>query len=181
VSSASLGANGQAVRGVRPDALACRAGQTWNWDGVRFEVLHPPAHQYAHTGISDNNRSCVIRVRSGRFSALLTGDIERLGEMNLRERDVLRQTDVLVSPHHGSGSSSTPEFLAVLRPRWVLIPVGHRNRYGHPHPEVLARYRALPNVTLARTDHDGALTLRLQGDQIELERARETEKRYWRE
>jgi competence protein ComEC len=177
----ALGEQGRAVRRARPDALTCRAGQRWVWDGVRFEVLHPPEHQYAHAGVSDNNRSCVIRIQSGRFSALLTGDIDRLGEMNLRERGVLSATDVLVSPHHGSGSSSTPEFLALLRPHWVLIPVGYRNRYGHPHPEALARYRALPGVTLARTDRDGALTLRLQADRIELERARETLKRYWRQ
>jgi len=176
----SLGPIGQAVRGVRPDALTCRAGQAWIWDGVRFEVLHPPAHQYAHAGHSDNNRGCVIRVQTAQFSALLAADIERLGEMNLLERSVLAPADVLVAPHHGSLSSSTPEFLAALRPHWIVIPVGHRNRYGHPHPEVMARYRA-SGAALARTDRDGAVTLRLQGDRIELERARQMEKRYWRE
>lgn len=175
----SLGAIGQAVRGLRPDAQPCRAGQAWSWDGVRFEVLHPPAHQYAHAGHSDNNRGCVIRLQTARFSALLAADIERLGEMNLLERGVLAPADVLVAPHHGSLSSSTPAFLAALRPRWIVIPVGHRNRYGHPHPEVLARYRA-SGATLARTDRDGAVTLRMQGDKLTLERARETEKRYWR-
>jgi competence protein ComEC len=181
VPVASLGENGQNVRRLRPDAMACRAGQTWSWDGVRFEVLHPPAHQYAHAGISDNNRSCVIRVQTARFSALLTGDIDRLGEMNLLERKVLHAADVLVSAHHGSGSSSTPEFLAALQPRWVLIPVGHRNRYGHPHPDVLARYRALPGVTLARTDREGALTLLMEDERIAQQRARTNQKRYWRE
>ncbi len=175
----SLGAVGQGVRRARPDALACRAGQSWIWDGVRFEVLHPPAHQYAHAGHSDNNRGCVIRLQTARFSALLAADVERLGEMNLLERGVVQPTDVLVAPHHGSASSSTPAFLAALQPRWIVIPVGHRNRYGHPHPEVLARYRSL-GATLARTDRDGAVTLRLQGEKIELERMRETEKRYWR-
>ncbi len=180
VPAQSLGALGQSVQKERPDALACRAGQTWTWDGVRFEVLHPPAHQYAHAGHSDNNRGCVIRLQTARFSALLAADVERLGEMNLLERGVVQPTDVLVAPHHGSASSSTPAFLAALQPRWIVIPVGHRNRYGHPHPEVLARYRGLA-ATLARTDRDGAVTLRLQGEKIELERMRETEKRYWRE
>ncbi len=181
VPAHSLGSNGQIVRGMRPDALPCQAGQSWNWDGVHFEVLHPPAHQYAHAGQGDNNRSCVIRLNTARFSALLTGDIERLGEMNLIERNVLRPTDILVVAHHGSASSSTPEFLAALQPRWVLIPVGHRNRYGHPHPEVLARFRALSGVTLARTDRDGSLTLRLHDDGIRLDRARLNDRRYWRE
>ncbi len=181
VPVASLGPTGQGVRKLRPDALPCHAGQAWVWDGVRFEVLHPPVHQYAHAGHGDNDRSCVIRIQGARFSALLTGDIERLGEMNLLERDMLRPVDVLVAAHHGSGSSSTPEFLAAVQPRWVLIPVGHRNRYGHPHPDALARFRTLPGVTLARTDRDGALTLRMSRDGVHLERARLNEKRYWRE
>jgi len=176
----SLGAVGQTLCGMRPDALTCRAGQAWTWDGVRFEVLHPPAHQYTHAGHSDNNRGCVIRVQTAQFSALLAADIERLGEMNLLERGLLAPADVLLAPHHGSSTSSTPAFLAAVRPRWVVIPVGHRNRYGHPHPEVLARYRAA-GVALARTDRDGAVTLRMQGDQLTLERARETEQRYWRQ
>lgn len=181
---ASLGTNGQVIRALRSDARACIAGQAWTWDGVRFEVLHPPRHHYAQAGQSDNDRSCVLRLQAGRFSALLAGDIERLGEMNLLERGVLQAADVLVAPHHGSASSSTPAFLAALRPAWVVIPVGHRNRYGHPHPDVLARYRALTpagGLTLARTDRDGAVTLRLHGDGIALERARANEKRYWRD
>jgi competence protein ComEC len=180
VPMSSLGAIGQSVRRVRPDALTCRAGQTWAWDGVRFDVLHPPAHHYANAGYSDNNRGCVIRVQTARFSALLAADIERLAEMNLSERGVLQPADVLIAPHHGSHSSSTPEFLAAVRSHWIVIPVGHRNRYGHPHPEVLARYRA-SRAVLARTDRDGAVTLRLEGEKIALERARETERRYWRE
>jgi competence protein ComEC len=180
VQMASLGAIGQSVRNARHDALACRAGQTWTWDGVRFDVLHPPQHQYANAGYSDNNRGCVIRVQVGRISVLLAADIERLAEMNLLERGVLAATDVLVAPHHGSRSSSTPDFLAMLHPSWIVIPVGHRNRYGHPHPEVLSRYREL-GAKLMRTDQDGAVTLKIGSGQLVLERARETEKRYWRE
>ena len=179
VPAASLGPIGQRLRTLRPDALACVAGQTWVWDDVQFEVLHPPAHQYGHGGQTDNSRSCVLQVRTAKYSVLLTGDIERLAEMNLIERDVLRPVDVLVAAHHGSLSSSTPEFLAVAQPRWVVIPVGHRNRYGHPHPEVLARFRAI-GAEVARTDRHGAVALRLQEDNIELLKARETEKRYWR-
>jgi competence protein ComEC len=179
--AAALDAEGRRIRALRPDAIRCAAGQRWNWDGVHFDVLHPPAHQYDHAGHSDNNRSCVIRVRSGRFSILLPGDIDRLGEMNLIERGVLQASDVLISPHHGSASSSTPDFLAVVQPRWVLIPVGLRNRHGHPDPGVMARYRSLPGVTLARTDRDGAVTLQLQEDAIRLQRAREVMRRYWRE
>lgn len=171
---------GRALLEQRPDAIACAAGQRWRWDGVEFAVLHPPAHHYAHPGFRDNDRSCVIRVQTARHSALLGGDIERLAEMNLLERGVLTATDVVVVPHHGSKSSSTPDFVAATRPRWAVIPVGHRNPFGHPHPEVLARYRAA-GAAIARTDRDGAVWLRLGGQGIELERARDMRKRYWRE
>jgi len=180
VPRASLGENGQAILAARPDAIACRAGQRWEWDGVRFQVLHPPAHHYAQPNYPDNARSCVIRVEAGPAGVLLTGDIERLSEMNLRERGQPLAAEVLVVPHHGSASSSTAEFLAAVHPRHIVIPVGHRNRYGHPHPEVLARYRAL-GAPIWRTDRDGAVTLRLGRGGVAVERAREVERRYWRQ
>ncbi|HNQ05299.1 MAG TPA: DNA internalization-related competence protein ComEC/Rec2 [Thiobacillaceae bacterium] len=172
------GQTGQAILASRPDAIACRAGQAWSWDGVRFSVLHPPAHHYALAGYGDNDRSCVIRVQAAGYSALLTGDIERLAEMNLAERNVLRPTDVLVVPHHGSKTSSTPAFLAGTQPRLALIPVGHRNRHGHPHAEVLARYRRM-GATLLRTDRDGAITVRLGKGGLEVDAARANGRRYW--
>lgn len=160
--------------------IPCVAGQAWNWDGVVFRVLHPPAHHYAHADYSDNDRSCVIRVDTARGGALLAADIERLSEMNLRERGMPLRADVLVAPHHGSNSSSTPEFLATVSPGLVVIPVGHRNRYGHPHPQVMARYRAL-GAEIARTDREGAVEVRLARGGISLSRAVEVERRYWRE
>lgn len=179
VPGASLGENGQAILAARPDAIACRAGLRWEWDGVRFQMLHPPAHHYAQANYPDNERSCVLRVDTAHAGVLLTGDIERLSEMNLRERAQPLAAEVLVVPHHGSSSSSTAEFLAAVRPRHFVIPVGHRNRYGHPHPEVLARYRAL-GAPIWRTDREGAITLRLGREGVTVERAREVERRYWR-
>ncbi len=177
VQRQELGATGQAILASRPDAIPCRAGQGWTWDGVHFRVLHPPAHHYG-LDYADNDRSCVIHVQAGGHSALLTGDIERLAEMNLMERDALTQTDVLVVPHHGSKSSSTAAFLAAVGPRLALIPVGHRNRYGHPHSEVLSRYRQR-GTTVLRTDRAGAVTVRLGGATLEAETARTSAARYW--
>jgi len=177
---ARLSTTGQALLAAAPRALACAAGQTWTWDGVRFQVLHPPAHQYAHPGFDDNDRSCVIRIDSAHGSALLTGDIERLAEMNLAERRMPLAADVLVAPHHGANTSSSPEFLAAVRPRLVVVPVGRRNPFGHPHPEALARYRAL-GAEIARTDRHGAVEVRLQARGLTLARALDEEPRYWRE
>jgi competence protein ComEC len=170
--------SGRQLLAHRADAIACAAGQHWRWDGVEFTVLHPPVHHYAIAGFGDNDRSCVIEVRAGRHRALLTGDIQRLGEMNLLERDALNVVDVVVVPHHGSKSSSTPAFVAATRPAWAVIQVGWRNPFGHPHPEVLARYRAA-GATILRTDRDGAVTLVLGGDDIAVSRARDTQRRYW--
>jgi len=175
---ASLGEVGQGILASRPDALTCRAGQSWAWDGVRFQVLHPPEHQYAMGGYGDNDRGCVIRVEAGGKSALLAADIERLSEMNLAERGVLGPVDVLVVPHHGSKTSSTPEFLAAVRPRLAVIPVGHRNRYGHPHAEVLARYRGM-GIPVLRTDRAGAVSVVMGEGDLVVETARETARRYW--
>jgi len=180
---ADLGPTGRALRAARPDMVVCEAGHRWHWDGVDFQVLHPPTHHYAHPGFSDNARSCVVRVSAtpatgGPNSLLIPGDVERLAEMNLLERDALAPTDVLVSPHHGSGGSSSAEFLAATRPRWVIIPVGHRNRFGHPHPDALARYRAI-GAGILRTDRDGAVSVRLGAGPVEPERARSTAPRYW--
>lgn len=176
---AGLSANGRAILTARPDAITCATGQSWTWDGVRFRVLHPPAHHYAHPGYPDNERSCVIRIEAGRHTALLTGDIERLAEANLRERRQPLAADVLVPPHHGSRSSSSPEFVQAVAAKTVVIPVGWRNRYGHPHPEVLARYRA-SGAQILRSDRDGAVTLHLGAAGVGLETTRSTEKRYWR-
>ncbi|MEW5768779.1 MAG: DNA internalization-related competence protein ComEC/Rec2 [Pseudomonadota bacterium] len=175
---AELGEAGRAILAARPDALVCRAGQHWTWDGVRFQVMHPPAHHYAMSGYGDNDRGCVIRVTAGGRSALLAADIERLSEMNLAERGALAHVDVLVVPHHGSKTSSTPEFLAALRPRLAIVPVGHRNRYGHPHAEVMVRYRAL-GIPVLRTDRAGAVRVVMGRGGVEVETARNLGRRYW--
>ncbi len=115
----------------------CARGHRWRWDGVEFEILHPAAG----SGGRDNDRSCVLRVAGAGGSALLTGDVEASAERDLVARG-LAPADVLVAPHHGSRTSSSAAFVAAVAPRHVLIPAGWRNRFGFPHPEVLARYRA---------------------------------------
>lgn len=117
------------------DAQRCRAGQRWHWDGVDFALLHPD-----RDGYGSNDGSCVLRIASGNHSLLLTGDIERAGELQLLPE--LGRTSVLVAPHHGSRSSSAPAFVAATAPAVVIFPSGYRNRFNHPHPEVRARYAA---------------------------------------
>jgi len=121
-----------------PNIKACISGQQWQWDGVTFKILSPTKSRFS----SKNNNSCVLKIESIYGSALLTGDIEKGAERNLVKRvpeDL--KSDVLIAPHHGSKTSSTEDFLQQVNPKWILIPVGYKNRFHHPHPQVLKRYQ----------------------------------------
>ncbi|NIP74297.1 MAG: DNA internalization-related competence protein ComEC/Rec2 [Gammaproteobacteria bacterium] len=166
----------EAVRGV--PARACRAGESWRWDGVSFSVLHPSPED---DGLHGNDRSCVLRVDAGGAAALLTGDIQAPVERRLLGRSPgALAADVLVAPHHGSNTSSTPGFVSAVRPRYVLFAVGYRNHYGFPRPRVVARYRALGARVLDSARH-GALCLLLDSGQgvRDLRSYRREGRRYW--
>jgi len=134
--------------GVAVPHMACQAGMQWQWDGVRFEVLHPGSDAYAHREQrKPNAMSCVLKVSASdqsAASALLTGDIEAEQEAQLVAQDAARlRSTVLVAAHHGSQTSSTAQFLQAALPEQVVVQVGRRNRYGHPAPPVLARYESM--------------------------------------
>jgi competence protein ComEC len=161
-------------------AFRCFAGQDWEWDGVRFEMLHPSRASYGQVRIRDNDRSCVLRIIARSGAVLLPGDIQRNAEerLLLAQRDALR-ADVLVAPHHGSKTSSTPEFVRTVGPQSVIFPVGYRNRFGHPHEEAAGRYRDLGS-RIYRTDRDGALMVTFEtGGAITIEPYRAVCRRYW--
>ena len=163
----------EAFRLRRDETARCEAGQRWRWDGVEFELLWPPP---GGGGWSDNDGSCVLRIRTAGGSALLTGDIERRAEAALLAAPALA-SDVLVAPHHGSRTSSGEDFLRAVAPAHVLVSAGYRNRYRHPHADVWRRYGALGAATW-RTDRDGALTVRL-GDTVEVAAWRDASPRFW--
>jgi competence protein ComEC len=155
----------------------CQAGQRWQWDGVDFQVLHPLREDYARQSKA-NALSCVLRVQSasGRI-ALLVGDIEAAQELALLRRESNLSADWLLVPHHGSATSSTSDFLQAVRPRVAVVQAGYRNRFGHPRPEVVARYDALA-VRLVQTPQCGAAYWQsLQPELVQCER--EVQKNYW--
>jgi competence protein ComEC len=156
----------------------CTAGDAWEWDGVRFAVLHPPHGMHALGRARDNNRSCVLHVAAPAGAVLLTADIEREAEAALLAQlppDL--RADVLVVPHHGSATSSTEALVRRLQPREAIVPVGYRNRFGHPAQEVLARYEQT-GARIWRTDRDGALLVRF-GPAPSLHAWRVLRPRYW--
>jgi competence protein ComEC len=162
-----------ALHALRPAWTRCQAGQSWVWDGVLFEVLHPAL---GATSRKPNALSCVLRISHGDRAALLTGDIEAAQEQALVQAG-LAPVDVLLVPHHGSKTSSTPAFLQALRPRIALVQAGYRSRFGHPAPAVVERYRAM-GTRLVPSSHCGAATWRsARPEQVHCERA--SRKRYW--
>lgn len=159
-------------------AKACHAPQAWVWDRVHFELLHPQKNQK----LSGNDASCVLRIESaGGFSVLLPGDIEAGVESQLAQVEARRlSATVLVAPHHGSSTSSSGVFLEQVRPHYVLFPVGYRNRWGFPRPEVIGRYTG-QGTELLDTAHDGAITVQLpnSGTMPPPQRHRNRVLRYW--
>lgn len=164
-----------------PGWWRCEAGITWQWDGVRFDVLHPPAHYYELDGFTENDLSCVLKITGAGGSTLLTGDIERLGELSLLEK--VRPelpAQILIVPHHGSGGSSMEPFVQAVQPAHALLSVGHHNRFGHPAPEVLSRFRQA-QTRIHRTDSDGAVQIKVKQMGVDIVHGREKYRRYWHE
>ncbi len=157
-------------------ARRCVAGQRWTWDGVDFEILHPVEADYA--GFTKPNAvSCVLRIGNGRAAALLAGDIERLQEAALVARTPSLRADLLLVPHHGSKTSSSPALLDAVQPRIALVQAGYRNRFGHPADEVAARYRERDSTIVDSARCGAATWSSLQP--AELQCQRRTAKRYW--
>ena len=158
----------------------CLAGERWEWDGVQFSLLHPVAANYANPKLKANDLSCVVRVDSAAGSALLTGDIEARTEADLVRRDAgSLRAQLLVVPHHGSRTSSTPAFIAAVAPQVAVFTPGYRNRFGHPRAEIVERYAAA-GVPSYRTDYEGALTFAFESGMALTPRTqREADRRYW--
>jgi competence protein ComEC len=154
----------------------CERGQSWVWDGVRLEVLHPSAADYERK-LKPNALSCVLRVSAANASAMLVGDIEAAQEQSLVQSGQTLQADWLLVPHHGSATSSTPPFLEAVQPSVAIVQAGYRNRFGHPRPDVLRRYNEL-GVQVVQTPRCGAATWRSEQPKlVDCERNQRT--RYW--
>lgn len=136
---------------------ACRAGQSWSADGVRFEILQPGAEPLRRR----NDGSCVLLVAGPGGRTLIAGDIERAGEFALLAYRETLGVELVVAPHHGSRTSSSAAFVAATRPAWVVFPVGWRNRWGFPAPQIVARWRNGGALALA-TDRQGEVAFRFE-------------------
>ena len=138
----------------------CRAGQRWRYGQVVFSMLHPDP-QRNNGRQSENDASCVLAVSIGQVRILLPGDIERRAEQQLVNSHILGKMTLVIAPHHGSRTSSTQAFVSTLTPEFVVISAGHRNRWGFPAAEVLARWRKAGACLLSTARH-GALVFEVR-------------------
>jgi competence protein ComEC len=136
-----------------------KAGDSLEMGSAKIAVLAPPRDAEAHPS-RPNDESLVLKISYGATSALLEGDAEKKTEKQVAQENP--QADLLKVAHHGSSTSTIPELLAAVRPRFAVISVGARNVYGHPRQEVLDRL-AEAHVLTYRTDLDGAVTFYLDG------------------
>jgi competence protein ComEC len=139
-----------------------RAGDAFAWGGLQANVLSPEAG-YANPGAAVNDDSLVLRLGFGKAGVLLEGDAEAPSEAAMVAHARVTQTTLLKVGHHGSNTSTTPEFLAAAAPRDAIISVGRHNTFGHPRFEVLDRLEAA-HVQTFRTDREGAETFLLTRD-----------------
>ena len=160
----------------------CVAGQNWEWDGVRFEVLQPQAGDY-EAKLKSNGMSCVLRIEAARRAgrdesvALLVGDIEEPQEQRLVRQGANLKAGFLLVPHHGSKTSSSEAFLDAVKPRISLAQAGYRNRFNHPAAPVVQRYLER-GLDLEDSAHCGAATWSsLRPDALHCHRT--DARRYW--
>lgn len=156
-------------------SIADTSGATWRvvqsgdlerFGDVELRVLHPPPPEWERQRVR-NEDSVVVELRVGTVSVVLAGDIGKEGERAILSRLDRDRLTVLKAGHHGSATSSTPEFLGALDPAAVIFSAGKNNRFGHPHPAVVARFEAM-GTAIFRTDRDGAVFIETDGSTVEM-------------
>ncbi len=160
--------NGEANAGGRfglsgskqPIYEECTSGESWEWDGVSFEIISPlevRMNGLAFDRWDGNNASCVLKVVDNERSYLFPGDIESEVEQVLLETALSDlKSDVLIAPHHGSKTSSGTGWINAIQPKFVVFSAGFKNRYGHPDPNIVKRY-VLRDIETISTSVDGAV------------------------
>jgi competence protein ComEC len=137
------------VATARERSVLVRTGDT---QAGLFEVLHPTPREAME--LDANDGSLVLRFAFGNTHLVLPGDIEARGEAALLP--AAQATRWLLAPHHGSRTSSMCALVKKWSPAHVVMSAGEGNRFGHPSPEVMARYRG---ARIHRTDRHGTVQL----------------------
>jgi len=164
-----------APQGALPGIDApCHAGQSWRWDGVGFQVLHPRPR----TPYQGNESSCVLRIVTAHGAILLAGDIGARSEAQLLQAPSALRAELVVVPHHGSDGSSSAAWVAAVAPRLAIVSAGHGNRFRHPRPAVVARWQGEGAEVLTTAD-SGALRAWLGREGLHVREQRVFQPRWW--
>ena len=151
----------QTLLETRTHPETIHAGDVMRFGEVEVSVLWPPAEG----GGSDNNNSVVLRITYGENTILLTGDIEKATERSLAQQNL--KADVVKVPHHGSKTSSTDNFVLATKPTFAIISVGRNSMFGHPHEEVVQRWKS-NGATVLTTGEAGTITVTTNGTELNL-------------
>lgn len=162
-------------------AQQCEAGMSWRWEALEFTVLHPGS--FATGGLSkqsDNDRSCVLSIRLGEQKILLTGDIEADVERALlQEGALVSDLSLLLAPHHGSRTSSSPGFVTRVSPDHVVYSAGFNHHFGHPHVRVVERYAAVGAQQWSTAESGALIFVWRDRQNLQIDRTRDSLSRYW--
>ncbi len=153
----------ETLRATQTPLETVHAGDIIRFGSAEVRVLWPPPLSDA----SDNDNSIVLRLQLGERSILLTGDIEKTAERSLVASQQLLQADVVKVPHHGSRTSSTESFVLATKPRYAIVSVGRNSMFGHPHKEVVERWRA-NGANVLTTGNFGTITITTDGHDLRL-------------
>ena len=165
------------INNITTNIRYCNKGQSWNYDGVLFNILHPDKTR-AKFKKNHNNSSCVLKISNDKYSVLLTGDIEKYAEKYLvKTASNYIKSNILLVPHHGSNTSSSYNFIKAVAPDIVINSSGYKNRFGHPSNKVKTRYQKL-NIPFFDTQCSGQINITLDS-RIKIEEYRKISRRYW--
>jgi competence protein ComEC len=164
-------------------------GRDWKWsffnpesirkEWIYFNVLMPNLVSPQQEISSRNNNSCVLLIRWRDQVILLAGDIERSAERELLRFYKLPRVSVLVAPHHGSKTSSSQSFVDQLNPVHVVFSAGFQHRFGHPHPQVIQRYKNSGASLWSTAERGGVTFIWDHNAQLQVETAREIASPFW--
>jgi competence protein ComEC len=167
---------GEIMPGLGLQQTSCSTAAAWTADGVRFRFLHPAPH----AAWQGNNSSCVLEVVTGRHKLLLTGDIESPVEAMLLQNGLIGPANTVIVPHHGSRTSSSPDFVSSLKPQFAIVSAGFGNRWGFPKTDIVRRWEHA-GARVLETATSGAIGQRMCADDgvARLSRERPQSRKYW--
>ncbi len=149
------------------EIIIAEAGEKFNFGQLKVMVLYPENSIQNNYYKDTNESSLVLRLSYGQIDFLLTGDLPKEKELELILTSELLASEVMKAGHHGSKTSSAPEFLQIVHPLYGIFSVGDNNSYGHPHFRVLQNFISL-GAQILRTDELGTIHMRTQGETIEI-------------